>query len=494
MESASRKTDAFLILRMIAVTIVLAGIALRIAEWWHHRDLMMDEVNVVRNIYDRGFTELWKPLDYEQFAPPFFLWAVKICSLLFGYGELSLRLFPITCSCFSLYYFYKCLAENEVTNAAWYPISLFAFSIIYIQYANDIKQYASDALITILLLLFSFKEIVHPRSNKNFFWFWTIAGSVAVWTAMPGVFILAGIGISFFLHALKKKQYPRLGTIAGTAAIWLLMFGCYYMILLRHQVSSDYLQNFHEQYFLKITSFGDMLNEQNKLLLKEFFISCTGNRTDIFLYLNTGLLVAGLFFLFRKGIEYGMLVLVPILCVLTASTLHLYTLLPRVCIFIMPLLLFIIGYGLSHFVKYWKWWSAPLVIATIVSSYHSQQLKLFNVNNRIEIDELNKEIAFARQQGVGYDQIYLHPLYTPNLLYYQTIHPDKKRGEIYKQIQLMHDPYPAIRAQIKDKAAFIYFWMDDFTLQQHRDSIFSYLHPVDSLVKPSYKVLIFENR
>jgi hypothetical protein len=206
------------------------------------------------------------------------------------------------------------------------------------------------------------------------------------------------------------------------------------------------------------------------------------------------LFVAGLVLLFKKGLAYGLLLSIPVLALIAASALQQFTLLPRVCIFVMPVVLFIIGCGFSFIISKLKWYSIPLVIIGITGIYYAQQLHLFLKKNRIEIDELNTEVNFALNHDVRYDQMYLHPLYAPNLIYYQSIHPNRDRGAKYKQIQLMNEPYHIIREKINNRSAFIYFWMDDFTMQQHRDSLFSYFQPVDSLVKPSYKVFIFDQK
>ena len=74
--------------------IIGLGIAIRL---WHllaNRSLYIDEARLALNIGSRSFSQLATPLDLEQIAPVPFLWAVKGTTLLFGMGEVALRLVP----------------------------------------------------------------------------------------------------------------------------------------------------------------------------------------------------------------------------------------------------------------------------------------------------------------------------------------------------------------------------------------------------------------
>lgn len=483
--------------RAITLMIILAGIALRLTEWLHARDLMMDEVNVARNIYERGFLDLLKPLSYQQFAPPLFLWVIKVFSLLFGFGELSLRLFPVLCSCVSLWLLNKLMRANGIKYALWYPLALFAFSTIYLRYGNDVKQYASDSLVALLLLFCMVRYSVLQGNRSKRFIFWCFTGILSIWVSMPSVFILLAVGIYFLITTLMGKRYENIKWIIGLGVVWLGFFGLYYYLLLRQQIGSDYLQAFHEQYFLQIHSLKDLGASHNLQLLYDLAGKTTGNANGLYNGLNLALFVSGIFLLFKKDKALGFAILIPFVCLLAAAAFHIYTLIPRVCIFIMPVFLFVIGYALEYAIVYLKWYYyAPVILLAISVIYKSQRLDLFHKKNRIEIDELTTEVAFARSCHVPYNQIFLPFLYEPNWIYYSSIHPDKKRGKKYKQIRLLKNNgnLSKVREHIKGRAAFVYFWIDDYTLRLQRDSVLNYLKPVDSLTLPSYKVYVYEKR
>src|ERR1043165_1516328 len=85
------------VLNIICWLIVTAGVLLRLATFFHNRNLIIDEANIVRNLAERDFGGLVLPLTYEQYAPPVFLWIEKLASLLLGYGEKAMRLYPLLC-------------------------------------------------------------------------------------------------------------------------------------------------------------------------------------------------------------------------------------------------------------------------------------------------------------------------------------------------------------------------------------------------------------
>jgi hypothetical protein len=83
------------LLRILILAFIAIGVLLRMAMYFHNRNLIIDEANIVRNLAERDFAGLTLPLKYEQYAPPVFLWIEKLASLLFGYGEKAMRLYPL---------------------------------------------------------------------------------------------------------------------------------------------------------------------------------------------------------------------------------------------------------------------------------------------------------------------------------------------------------------------------------------------------------------
>jgi len=476
----------------IAVVVVIAGVFLRLVEWWHARDLMMDEINVVRNIFERDFGGLLRPLAYQQFAPPLFLWILKLEGLVTGYGEMSMRFFPVMCSCLALVLFYFLLKRNGQGNTAWYPLALFAFAQIYIQYGNDVKQYASDSLVTVLLLLVASATDFQTDKRSHFFLRWLLLGALSIWLSMPAVFLLAGVGCFLLVKAMRERQKQFYGVIAATGLSWLCFFFVYFRLLLQDQLTSEYLHLFHAPFFLNYEKLRDISDAHNNSLLANVFADSIGSSVQIAVVWNFVLVLAGLVTLLFSKTKKGLLFLLPLFGLLAAAVFHYFTLLPRVCIFILPLILFIIGCGLRQAMSFSSFTACAALACSITAVLYAQSFSV--LYRRMEADELTTSVNFARRHQVPYANIYLPVLYEPSYIYYTEIHPDKKRAQQYRQIRRLYPDqhYAQLVTTLKGRVAFIYFWIDDAAMATHRDSIFRYLKPVDELVRPGYKALVFE--
>lgn len=491
MEKNFRKSERFRLINILTLIIITAGIALRLVAWFRGRDLMMDEINVVRNIYERSFTGLFLPLDYQQYAPPLFLWALKLSTVLFGFGERAVRLFPILCSIASVWVLYKLLIKMECRRSVWYPVALFCFGYIYIMYGNDVKQYSSDVLVTLSLIMLTFyADFSEAKRMKSALWL-GLSGAVAIWLSMPSVFILAGIGIALFLKlALEKKRNALLWLIVA-GVLWLLSFILYYHFLLDGQIGSKSLQDFHAPYVLLPEN--NLVNEQNRRLLKDLLEQAVNSDTDLGFWGNLLLAVIGLVRLFRKNWPLALMIFLPIVFMMVAALLKEFTLIPRVSLFAMPLFLLLVGAGLETLLRIpLVWLSVPIAAVMVVAAWESADFKLYR--EKIETDEFTKCVQFATDHHTAYEDIYIPTLYGAVYDYYVNVHPDKQRAQLYSKIKMIKydENWDSLSNSIHHRSAFIYFWIDDDVMYRHRTLIFSKLAPLDSMVKPSYKVLVFD--
>src|SRR5688572_26309020 len=78
----------------LAAAIVI-GIVIRLVIYFSRPPIWTDEVMLHIGILRRDFGHLLQPLDYGQMAPIGFLWIQKLATTVFGWNELSVRLFPL---------------------------------------------------------------------------------------------------------------------------------------------------------------------------------------------------------------------------------------------------------------------------------------------------------------------------------------------------------------------------------------------------------------
>lgn len=128
------------------------------------KSLWLDEAALALNILDKGYLELFQPLQYAQSAPPLFLLCTKFLTEIFGTGERVFRLIPLLCSIGAVFGFYFLLCDvfKEKKWCIIFGLIIFSSGFPLLYNAIEFKPYAVDVLFTILAALIWFKCL-----NKN---------------------------------------------------------------------------------------------------------------------------------------------------------------------------------------------------------------------------------------------------------------------------------------------------------------------------------------
>jgi hypothetical protein len=175
---------------------------------WH------DEAFVAASLWDRGFGELARPLEYGQVAPWLFMAIERLAVLCLGYSEMTLRLFPTVCSILSVVVF-RHLASRLLRGwALVLSTAIFACAFYPIRHGNEIKPYSADLLAALLLLTTAVEYLRKPDSSR---WLWIAAAAspVLLGLSYPAVFVAGGIGLALaFPIAIRGTTRVRLGFLA----------------------------------------------------------------------------------------------------------------------------------------------------------------------------------------------------------------------------------------------------------------------------------------
>jgi hypothetical protein len=226
----------------VIIVIIGAGIVLRASKYLSNWSLRGDELAVLLNLVNRSiFGLLLKPLDYEQAAPPVFLLITKTLMILLGESEYVLRAISFLAGCASLFLLFRLV--NRVTGryGAVFILLCFAFAYYPIYYAAELKQYSSDIFVSLVLVSFAFEHISHETHRQDF-WVLGFVGAAAMSFSHPAIFVLAGIGLTLFIHYFWDKQ-KRIW-ISTVGIVWSCIFLIMYLTLLRPQTMSAYLLTF----------------------------------------------------------------------------------------------------------------------------------------------------------------------------------------------------------------------------------------------------------
>ena len=453
--------------------IIAAGILLRIVVFAHNRSMISDEANVARNIYERNYTSLLSPLDYGTFAPPAYLWILKFITGTWGFSEFALRIYPLLGSCISLYLLLLISGKLGAGKSVWYPLFLMASGYIYIRYATEAKQYATDTAVILALLMLTLKTDLGRTKPSVYMAIWSVAGCLAICLSMPAIFMLAGIGVYYFYHAFTAHK-NKIILVTSTCVFWLVGFMLYYFMVLKNEVNSAYLQGWHSTYFL--TFWPDTMEKagHNLSITSDILREASGN-TVLAIAFHLILLTTAIIFLARKNKSQLLLFLVPAICLLVAACMHKFTLLPRVSLFIMPLLLILTGIGLEQLwqLRYGILKFIVIIIAAIcmVNFNHFEYLL-----NPLENEEFKQGLEIIKREGIDGKHLYINSLAVPVYKYYTQIHPGKDKWKEQAGADEMRygTDYDSLAATMQGKNAMIYEGVSDYELdfEVKRDNIY----------------------
>jgi len=485
-------------LRLVTWLILIAGILLRLVVWLQNRNLIIDEANLARNIYERSAAGLVAPLSYEQYAPPLFLLLTKCATALAGYGEQALRTFPLLSGIAALFLLIAILKKTGAVSSAWYPLFMIATGMIYVRYATEFKQYAGDSFVALFLVWLALRTDLVRSRRGLFLLTWVVAGSAAVWLSMPSVFVLAGVFCFYTYRSIQYKDPARWLLLCLCGVVWALQFGAYYYLLLRPDIQSDYLQNYHRGFFLHLLPANGAEWSQNATLLMDL-MAATAGHWAISTALNLSLLTVGIVFLLRRRMAVALLLLVPVASMLLAAGLKQYSLIPRVSLFCMPLLLLLMGIGLDRLLRVrLAAFRFILVAAAFISMFNFAKNTISHLP--LELEEVTRAFDFVQDKGVPGSRVFIRHTVAPAFYYYTTIHPGRDKWRKGKPGEALSEAHPlgwntdcdSLIHQFKGRNAIVYSFENEPEFAAWKNGIRGYAAITDSFDRPGYKAYIFE--
>ena len=238
-----------LLLRLVAA-LVAVGCALRLRQYLFQRSLWLDEAMLAVSIASRSIADLLLPLEFNQNAPPLFLWASKAATVLFGINELALRAVPQIAGWFVVAGIAGATWRSFGPRGAVVGASLAALSPALIRFANEAKPYGVDAAATVLflLLILDRKEEFTPAR-------WGLlgaAGCAGVWFSHPAVFVAVAFWAGLLIRFRGNK---RQGILAlKTGGLWLGAFLVSYAFLGQRDAGNEQVRAGYSTAFLPPTA------------------------------------------------------------------------------------------------------------------------------------------------------------------------------------------------------------------------------------------------
>jgi len=406
--------------RPVAGIILLAGVVVRLKVYLENRSLFLDEANLARNIVERPLSGFFTALDYQQYAPPLFLSTAKGAVSLLGPSEFGLRLVPLLASLGTIWMVF--LLAQKIISFPWVrliPIFLSCFSYEMLRYGTECKQYSLDAFGCAALIYLALRWPPDKMTTSWWLW-WATIGSIAIWFTMPVVFVLAGIGCYYGFPFLRKQQYQILPALILVIASWLVSFGCYYWFLLRPNISSEYLNTYHQAYFLPLWPTNSTEWSTWSSLLLSLFRNAAGY-TVLSYVVSIPLFLWGVVVLIRRDKAHIWLFGLPILACLVASGLEQYSLLPRLTLFMIPLFGLLMAIGTDNLWSRRRW--TPWLFTILWLPVLPLSGGMVYLALPLEVENTREILKTCMDSPPG-DLVYVHHEGVPAATYYRDYHPD----------------------------------------------------------------------
>jgi 4-amino-4-deoxy-L-arabinose transferase-like glycosyltransferase len=424
--------SSFSIWKEITYFILFLGMLLWVVVYLQDRSLFLDEANLARNIVELNYLEFFGPLQYQQYAPPLFLIVEKFCTQLFGQSTYALRIIPLIAGLLSIVLFFRMLQHLKIN---WWLAAflswIFCFTGIYLRYATEAKQYGIDLFFALLLIerALATRNADHPRQ----LWQWALVGSLSIWFSMPVVFVLSGVGFYFLFLCYTRKDWKKLRNWLGVICTWLLSFAIIYFGILRQEVDSSYLQNYHTPYFYPLFPISAEALGQANHILSSIFNTYWGHTFVTYIIGLPGLIL-GLIHLFRKRMPLFILLFIPVFACFIASGLKQYSMILRLCLFFLPLLLLITGIGIQQLIRLDSGLLKCLVLVLLLITAASHD-RIIHFSEDYEIEDPKSALIYLEEAWKPGDRLYLGKWAIPAYTYYSMHHPGVLSGSLDTIIQ-----------------------------------------------------------
>ena len=285
-----------------------------------------------------------------------FLWAEKLVTLVGGTNEHTLRLIPLFAGILVLVLLWTVGRRALGKEGAVVAICLGAFSSLLISYTTAVKQYCTDAVVT-LLLLWLVLEVLRAGGSRAAWWRLAIGGAAAMWLSLPAVFVLVGAVVALPASPAVRAVPAWRRRYALTTLAWAGAFALIYVLVYHAGERNAYLQEFWEPTFLTpgAPDFLRRARRAARLILEPPLVG-TGDLLPNVHFVLGGLtsaaFLAGLVSIFRtRGPSLALLCAGPYVAMLGAAMIGTYPPANRLLLFAAPLLFFIYASALCWAVQ-----------------------------------------------------------------------------------------------------------------------------------------------
>ncbi len=218
------------------MVLLFVGLVARCRQYLGNPSYWYDEAFLTIDVFNSSYPQLLGPLNGRTITPPFFLWLLRGCYDAWGPGEWSLRL-PAYVAGVAGLLLMICVARQWLGSPGWlWALAFCAVSTHCIHHAVEVRPYATDFLMTALVLLLGHGYLNAVCVRKRCLWGGSLlaASGLGPWLSFSSAFVLAAASAALFLQYLHKKGWGRLLFWLGLNGVLLISSLLIWHVQARH--------------------------------------------------------------------------------------------------------------------------------------------------------------------------------------------------------------------------------------------------------------------
>lgn len=390
------------------------GIVARLTQYLSNRSLWFDEVALAFNLLDRSYLDLLDALDYNQAAPPLFLWVEKFAIETWGTHEYVWRFFPLLGGLLSLGLFYKVTQQFSKGWARLIAILLFSVQGYIAYFASETKPYSWDVAIALLLFIaLTAIDTLKPSPKKLYTA--GVIGIVGIWISFPSIFIMASVEGTNILKLqpwkLSKKSLQEfcLRRIP-LYSVWIASFSSLYFGIIRKTLSDTGLaDSWADRYPDSLIDIAWLVDSLGRFFYRPLGFPGPADGVAIVAF------ITGCILFYRAAKLYLLYLISPFIVSLLAAFLHKYPFRERLILFLTPFALILLAEGIVFWLTRWK--KKPRILGlislimavTLIFMPLGRGLHGTIVPNSLHFDHVRPTIEYIDTHWQSGDKLYVLP-------------------------------------------------------------------------------------
>ena len=351
---------------VLTAIVIILGVVIRAKLLLLNPSYWVDTYSLAENI-DKPYFDFFKPLEHHQVAPPFFMMVSKFIlgffnvTTNFELKDFALRIFPFICGITALPLF-AVMLQKLYKNELFTLIGTFilAFNQYAIYYSIEFKQYSCELLFSILLVIV-FNSIDFEKISTKRLYLYSLLFTIAPWFSHSSWLIIF-LGIIYLFFKSKKSQTKH------KSKLKIILFPMYINLLV---FITQYYQPIYHNLYISMKKYWQIT--QTSFFTYNNFLTLFHSKINDLFPLIKGVnfwffWIINLVLLFIQNKKQALTIILPILCIILASSLNIYPFEGRLILFLLPFFI-IIGTQVILFLNYKKYKIITYILITILSIF-----------------------------------------------------------------------------------------------------------------------------